>query len=167
MKEFVLIICLFVGVCAIGAIGMIVMKWIHRIRTSISFEHSLKKSELIIIPLYNNGKRLNFIVDSGSTCNVINSSVIDELNLLKEDVDASKMESISIAGDAHTQSVVSMMLESKGENFFETFFVMHMDEAFRWSSSEYGEQVHGLLGCDFLTRYGKVIDFDKYIIYTK
>lgn len=167
MTEFVLIVYLFTVVCVFGAIGMIVRKWIHRIRTRISFEQSLKKSELIIIPLYNNGKKLNFIVDSGSTCNIINSSIVEELNILEEDVDISKIESISIAGDAHAQNVVSMMLEGKGENFFETFFVMPMDEAFRWGSSEYGEQVHGLLGCDFLTRYRKVIDFDKYIIYTK
>lgn len=167
MTEFVLIVYLFTVVCVFGAIGMIVRKWIHRIRTRISFEQSLKKSELIIIPLYNNGKKLNFVVDSGSTCNIINASVVDELNILQEDIDASKIESISIAGDASANNVVSMMLEAKAENFFETFFVMDMDAAFRWSSSEYGEQVHGILGCDFLTRYGKVIDFDKYIIYTK
>ena len=109
MTEFVLIVYLFTVVCVFGAIGMIVRKWIHRIRTKISFEQSLKKSELIIIPLYNNGKKLNFVVDSGSTCNIINASVVGELNILQEDIDASKIESISIAGDTRANNVVSMI----------------------------------------------------------
>lgn len=168
MKEIVLIVCLCVGAIIVGFAWLIIGKYLHRIKTKVSFKESLSKSELAIIPLWNNGLKLNFIIDSGSTCNLIDKSIVNKLSIIKENVDTSKIDSVSISGDINGISdVISMKLENESEIFFETFFVMDLKDAFDSTSNEYGEKIYGLLGTDFLTHYGKVIDYDNCIIYSK
>lgn len=167
MKELTLIICLCVATLIIGGVWLLVNYLMHRIKTKVSFKNSIDKSDLVIIPLENNGKKLNFVVDSGSTCNVIDKSIVKELSIIKEDVDISKIESYSVSGTMETSGVISMKLENEQEIFFETFYIMDVANSFSWGEQEYGEKIHGILGIDFLTHYGKVLDFDNCIIYSK
>lgn len=164
--NIVLIICLC-GIIPVGIFWLVVNYRTHRIKTKVSFKNSIDKSALVIIPLKNNGKKLNFVVDSGSTCNVLNLKALDGLDIEHLNFDVSKIESISVSGRMDTQKVISMKLENEQEVFFETFFVMDITDSLEWSKEEYGEEVHGILGVDFLTHYGKVLDFDNCIIYSR
>jgi len=167
MKPYVLIILLCVGLFVVSYIWSLLESYINKVRTKICFKQSLKDCELAIISLYNGDKKLNFIIDSGSTSNVIDEQSIKGLAYKDECADISKIQTYGVGGTQGTSKVVSMYLTAKNERFYELFYVMDMKDNFAWGSNEFGETIDGILGMDFLTHYNKIIDFDNCIIYSK
>lgn len=167
MKQYVLIILLSVGLFVLSYIWSLLESYINKVRTRICFKQSLKDCDLAIISLYNGDKKLNFIIDSGSTSNVIDEESLEGLSFKDERADTSKIETYGVGGTQNTSKVVSMYLTTKKERFYEIFYVMDIKDNFFWGSKEFGETIDGILGMDFLTHYNKIIDFDNCIIYSK
>lgn len=134
---------------------------------SISFKDTFVKTDVAVISLYNNGKKLNFIVDSGSSLSLITKSVIPELKY--ETLGASGAEFSTFNGDANLRGyeAIKMSLTGKSNTFLSDFVVADLDSSFLWDKDELGEKIHGILGSKFLQEQGLLLDFNTLSIYSK
>ena len=160
------ITCLLL-ICAVIFLGGIVLNWIvERVKTSRftdSFKDSFSKTNLPILSLFQGDIKYNFIVDTGSTCNVINSAVLRKLK-------HSKMQytgDVVVASGDKTEDnkfVNIAFISSSGETFVEDFVVLNLKDAIKDTEEELGEKIAGIIGNDFLSHYGKQISFKNYTI---
>ena len=87
MMKLLITIIAFV-LCA----GILVMEWYHLYRnkqkekTKISFKEGLDLTELPIVTFYQNGKKLHFLLDTGSNISYINKEVLNSIEA--EDLNA-------------------------------------------------------------------------------
>lgn len=131
---------------------------------SMSFKESLDLTELPLITFYNNRKKLNFLLDTGSTSSIINESVLSSINYKLLD-DTSNV--IGIEGNPAIVKNCEITINYKKQPFTSDFIINNMDVAFSSVKKEFGVQLHGILGNNFFKKYQYVIDFDSFIAYTK
>ena len=134
---------------------------------SISFKDTFGKTDVAVISLYNNGKKLNFIVDTGSSQCLITKSVLSDLSY--ETLGASGAEFSTFNGDAYIQGheAIKMAVTKNGNTFITDFIVVDLDSSFPWDEEELGEKVHGIIGSRFLSDYSLLLDFDNLSLHGK
>ena len=129
-----------------------------------SIIYGLNKTKLPIIPVEVEGKHLCFIIDTGSTCSLIDSNVIEYFKDIASPVWDYNISGID--GTKHKVDVVTLPFSFEGQSYNPNFCVKPLLEAFKDIETESGIQVHGLLGTDFLVKNKWILDFDKLIIMT-
>jgi hypothetical protein len=129
-----------------------------------SIIYGLNKTKLPIIPVEVEGKHLCFIIDTGSTCSLIDSNVIEYFKDIATPVGDYNISGID--GTKHKVDVVTLPFSFEGQSYNPNFCVKPLLEAFKDIETESGIQVHGLLGTDFLVKNKWILDFDKLIIMT-
>lgn len=130
-----------------------------------SIIYGLNKTKLPIIPVEMEDKHLCFIIDTGSTCSLIDSNVVE---YFKDIVTPARDYNISgIDGTKHKVDVVTLPFSFEGQSYSLKFCVKPLLEAFKDIETESGIQAHGLLGTDFLLKYKWVIDFNRLEINAK
>lgn len=103
---------------------------------------------------------LNFLVDTGSSHNVIFSFVYEGLQDYFTELDTER-NIFGIEGNMVKSQEVKAII-TFGEKPSETIFsVVEADEAVNHMEEANGFQLHGILGVDFLTKNKWIIDFDK------
>lgn len=129
----------------------------------ISFKESMDLTELPVITFYNNGKKINFLIDTGSNISYINSSMIDSLTYEKIE------DEMAIVGLGGTQTGNScrMTVMYKDMEFTEEFGIVDLSEGFDTIKRESGVQIHGILGSKFFEKYKYVLDFKDLVAYIK
>lgn len=120
---------------------------------------------LPILTLMNNGMQLNFLLDTGSNISHIEPDTFGKLKTGECYTDESNVTGL---GSSTTGTAFSCVeFEDKLNNKYEV--VMHISETLRpMIESVYahtGVKLHGLLGTDFINRYGYVMDFKKLKVY--
>lgn len=120
-----------------------------------SLSYGLDKTKLPIIPVEVEDKYLCFIIDTGSTCSLIDSNVVEYFK------DIVTPAGDGIDGTKHKVYVVTLPFSFEGQSYRLKFCVKPLLEAFKDIETESGIQVHGLLGTDFLMKNKWIIDFDK------
>lgn len=130
----------------------------------MSFREAMDLVELPIITFYNNDKKLNFLLDTGSDLSYINKSILPSLEYKK--IDESR-NIISVGGNSQSLGCCDMTVTYKNKKFIDRFYISDLDEAFGAIKAETGVQIHGILGSKFFAKYKYILDFESLIAYSK
>lgn len=130
-----------------------------------SLSYGVSNTQLPIIPVKVKDKNLCFIIDTGSTCCLIDSNVME---YFKDIVTLIGDYNISgIDGTKHKVNVVTLPFSFEGQTYSPKFCVKPLLDAFKDIEINSGIQIHGLLGTDFLLKNKWIIDFNKLEITNK
>ena len=123
----------------------------------MDLSYGICKTKLPIILVEIEDKYLCFILDTGSTCSLIDSSVVE---YFKDIVDPVGDYCISgIEGTKHKVDMITLPFNFEGQVYKPRFCVRPLLDAFKSIEDESGIQVHGLLGTDFLLENQWIVDF--------
>lgn len=133
--------------------------------SKISFKESMDLVDLPIITFMNNGKKLNFLLDTGSTSSHINEKALSGLDFgIISDVSS---EFVGAEGNITKVNAIGMQMTYKDMVFTSLFYRTDLDKAFNYVKKNSGVQIHGLLGSVFFKQYGYVLDFKELKAYIK
>lgn len=127
-----------------------------------SIKEWLYKCRLPIIPVKIEDKYLCFIIDTGSTCSLIDSNVVEYFKDIVTPVDDYYISGID--GIKQKVDVVILPFSFEERLYKLKFCVKPLFEAFKDIEVESGIQVHGLLGTDFLLENKWIVDFNELTI---
>lgn len=130
--------------------------------SKISFKESLDLTELPIITLMNNNKKLNFLLDTGSNISYINNSLLPLLDYEKIE---KEMDIIGIEGNKMNSQFCKLSVSYKNQLFEEEFSTADLEKAFNIIKQESGVQIHGILGSKFFEKYKYVLNFKECVAY--
>lgn len=133
-------------------------------KVGMSFKEALDLTDLPIVTFYNNGKKLNFLLDTGSNYSQINAPLLPEL---KYEGIKNSLETFGMEGNKVTSEMCQMSVTYKDQEFTDIFCVMDLTNAFNIIKQESGVQIHGILGNNLFQKYKYILDFDKLIAYSK
>ena len=133
-------------------------------KETMSFREAMDLTELPIITFYNNDKKLNFLLDTGSDLSHINKSLLPSLKY--KEIDESR-NIISVGGNTQSLGCCDMTVTYKNQKFIDRFYISDLDEAFGVIKAETGVQIHGILGSKFFAKYKYILDFESLIAYSK
>lgn len=133
-------------------------------KETMSFREAMDLTELPIITFYNNNKKLNFLLDTGSDLSHINKSLLPSLKY--KEIDESR-NIISVGGNTQSLGCCDMTVTYKNQKFIDRFYISDLDEAFGVIKAETGVQIHGILGSKFFVKYKYILDFESLIAYSK
>lgn len=133
------------------------------IKGRISFRETMDLTDLPIITFMNNGKKLNFLLDSGASYSSINEKALRGLKYEKTEEVGTHY---GIEGELVESRYIQMNVEYANSNYLENFQVVDLSKAFNQMKAETGVNLHGILGNSFFTRYKYILDFDELTAYS-
>lgn len=123
----------------------------------------LQKTGLPLIITSGKLKNLCFLIDTGSTHNILFSYVYehfsDEFKILNN-----TQNIMGIEGEYKETPIIEGTFNFEGKDYTSTFYVFNATNAVVHIEEETGVQIHGILGIQFLIENKWVINFDKNII---
>lgn len=123
----------------------------------------LQKTGLPLIITSGKLKNLCFLIDTGSTHNILFSYVYehfsDEFKILNN-----TQNIMGIEGEYKETPIIEGTFNFEGKDYTSTFSVFNATNAVAQVKEETGVQIHGILGIQFLIENKWVINFDKNII---
>ena len=123
----------------------------------MDLSYGICKTKLPIILVEIEDKYLCFILDTGSTCSLIDSSVVEYFKDIVEPVGDYCISGIE--GTKHKVDMITLPFNFGGQVYKPRFCVRPLLDAFKSIEDESGIQVHGLLGTDFLLENQWIVDF--------
>lgn len=163
--EFVLKI---VFVLLLAGVAAIVAHFVDLVRkkvscSSMSFRETMDLCELPIVTFINNGKKLNFLLDTGASKSVIHSGALEGLTYR----DTNKSGDIyGIDGKRRDASFINMSIGYKGKDYDEEFQSIDMSIPFSNLKADFGVNLHGILSSTFFQKYKYILDFDELVAYS-
>lgn len=139
----------------------IVSKKIIKDMKSISFEETFNKTGLPVISLYNDAKQLNFLLDTGSDCCVINSKELKYLHYTSTKKKANTIDSNGI----NQRDIIKLELNDGSSIVDCNFITIDLSAQFDEIYHKDKVRIHGILGSKFCRDAGLVIDFNKLSVY--
>lgn len=124
---------------------------------NLPLSYGLTKTGLPIILVGVRDKYLCFILDTGSTCSLIDSTVVEYFKDIVEP--AGDYCITGIEGTKHKVDMIILPFNFEGQLYKPKFCVKPLLDAFSGIETESGIQVHGLLGTDFLLENKWIVDF--------
>ena len=162
MSEIYILLLISAIIVSAGLLFNWLTNKIHQSKYEEPFKERFLKTQLVIVSLYNNNKKFNFVVDTGSTCNIIDVKAVKKTKHEKFNCDSA---AVTFGGTIKQNKAARILFESTNkEQFFEDFKVMDLSGVMNWTDADLKEPIHGLLGTDFLNHYSKVIDFKEYLL---
>ena len=128
-----------------------------------SIIYGLEHTRLPLIPVEVKDKYLSFILDTGSTCSLIDSTVVEYFKDIVEPIGEYCISGIE--GTKHKVEMITLPFTFEGQVYKPKFCVKPLLNTFIGIEDESGIQIHGLLGTDFLLENQWVIDFKEHIIH--
>lgn len=166
MISNITIILFYLLLVVLLAMGIFKLHSRNSDKILIPFDDALfKKITMPIIELYINGIPLYFVVDSGAVYSTLNKSELEHLEY--EDLKENDGGTYGIDGNIIPVSSATLNLHYGKNCFKQSFQLVDLSGAFTNMEMEYGVKIVGLLGDDFLLKYGTTIDFNKLIISMK
>ena len=163
--EFVLkivFVLLLVGIAAIVA-HFVDLTRKRGSSDRMSFMETMNLCELPIVTFMNNGKKLNFLLDTGASKSVIHSGALEGLTY----------ESTNKSGDVYGMdgkrkdtSFINMSIGYRGKNYNEEFQSIDMSTPFSNLKADFGVNLHGILSSTFFQKYKYVLNFDELVAYS-
>ena len=144
---------------------VVIVNVVERRRHKVSFMEGLDLTGLPIVTLQNNGRKFNFVLDTGSYNSVINERVLENMEYENTHhiVDLMGIDGIS----HNSQKVIRAELGYKNKSITAQFVVANMDGIFDAVKRETGAQLHGLLGSNFFRENKYIINYDELVAYSK
>lgn len=96
-------------------------------------------------------------MDTGSTCSLIDSTVVEYFKDIVEPVGDYCISGIE--GTKHKVDMIILPCNFEGQIYKPKFCVRPLLDAFKGIEDESGIQVHGLIGTDFLLENQWIVDF--------
>ena len=130
----------------------------------ISFRESMDLVELPIVTFVNNGKKLNFLLDTGATYSSINEAALEGLSYEKTE---ERGFGIGIEGNVQEdRGYIRMNVDYRSQSYEEDFQVVDLSQAFGVMKQECGINLHGILGNTFFQKYRYILNFDELVAYS-
>lgn len=126
----------------------------------------LEKAGLPLILTTESPKNLCFLIDTGSTNDVIFDFVYQHFKDYFT-LTAESQNIMGIDGSLKPTIIVNADLQFDDLRYKAPFVVLEANEAINQVQAETGIQIHGVLGIPFLLQNKCLIDFDKQIIQNK
>lgn len=122
--------------------------------------YSLEKVGLPLILTSGKLKNLCFLIDTGSTHNILFNFVY---NHFKDDFKIlnNSQSIMGIEGLYKETSTIEATFNFEGMDYTSTFSILEANEAISQVQDETGVQIHGALGINFLLENKWIIDFGK------
>lgn len=133
-------------------------------RENMYFREAMDLVELPVITFYNNDKKFNFLLDTGATLSVIDSSALKQMKY--EELDGTGTI-FGMEGNKIDVGYVDIDLKYKKQTYTDSFQVVDMSLAFDQVKAESGVTLSGILGSLFFKKYQYVLDFNDLIAYSK
>lgn len=130
----------------------------------ISFRQSYDLTELAIITFYQGDNKINLILDSGSSDNIIDKSALAKLEYEKVDKEG---EIIGLTGNISKTEVCNLKVTYKNTEYEYPYMVADLREPFERLKKTHGVTLHGIIGTNFFNKYKYVLDFEKLVAYSK
>lgn len=124
-----------------------------------SISYGLEHTRLPLILVEVKDKHLSFILDTGSTCSLIDSNVVEYFKDIVEPVGDYYVSGIE--GTKHKVDMITLPFTFEGQVYKPKFCVKPLLDTFKCIEDESGIQIHGLLGTDFLLENKWIINFEK------
>lgn len=125
--------------------------------------YSLEKAGLPLILTSGNPKNLCFLIDTGSTHDVIFNFVYQYFkDCFTPTTDSQNI--MGIDGSLKSSLIVNAELQFDDLRYKAPFVVLEANDAVNQVQAETSIQIHGVLGIPFLMENKCLIDFDKLII---
>lgn len=141
-------------------IGWLIIRSHYKVR--ISFKEAMDLAELPIVTFYQEDKKFNFLLDTGSNQSHISMKASKKLKGKVEDIS----NAVCGLGKATSSLLCKALLSYKSSNYEADLYVTDgLDEAFSAIKKESGVQLHGILGNDFFQKYGYILDFENLTAY--
>lgn len=157
-------LCVFMAAeaAAFGIVYLITMG--VRSKKMFSFREGLDLADMPVVTFKNNDRRINFLLDTGATNSIINSSILNNYAYLVKD---GKYNIMGMEGNKREVSLIDMVLFRDTKEFEEGFQVVDMQKAFENIKHATGVTIHGILGNTFFTKYKAILDFNDCVVYFK
>ena len=159
-----MIICIISSIILVLIISILIYGIRHRASIySYNFEDSYRKYGIPIMTFTINNKEYNFLIDSGSTISFIHSSVVKEHNIL---VTNAEISCLTAGGDIKGDKISIINISNycsvfKGIPFYINSIV---DANLDKETDTIKVPISGILGGDFLSSFGFILNYDKKII---
>ena len=133
-------------------------------KEAMSFREAMDLVDLPIITFYNESTKLNLLLDTGSSMNVINSNILESLTHTKLEESGTIY---GMEGNVINIEYISMKITHGNDSYSSVFQLVDMQKAFDKIKEEYGVQVHGILGSSFFKEFGYMLDFKSLVAYSR
>ena len=133
-------------------------------RTVFSFKQAV---ELVGMPYatFRQGKKaFNFLLDTGSSDNVIDSNIINKIKHAKVATDYFLS---GLEGNKKLVGTCHIDLEYEGNTYEDNFLISDMKGIFSTIKEDTGVTMHGILGVNFFNNYKYILDFENLAAYSK
>lgn len=130
----------------------------------ISFKEGFCLTNLPICIFFQGNKSFTFLLDTGSDDNVIDSTILSEINYKELD---EKTTLMGLDGIENQVGTCIIRLEYKNKSYESMFLSKDMSKPFAEIKKQTGVTLHGILGSKFFKLFQFVLDFDSLIAYSK
>ena len=124
---------------------------------AISFSQGFSCPNIPIATFYQGNKKINFLLDTGSDKNVIDSSILESLE--HEKITLANKQVLTGVGGTVEVGVCKIKFQYGNDAYETDFLISDMKEAFGAIESTCGNIIHGILGSLFLKENNIVLDF--------
>lgn len=151
------IVCIILGFLLAFAYNCIEDRMVKK----LTFKDTYKYVNLPIIKLYQGEEEFNFIVDSGSNISHICTRFYNKL--YSKAVENKEHQVDGIGGSVTSSNICEALLhDNYGRRYsIELVISNHLEGVIESIKEVTGVNIQGLLGTDFLNKYGCTIDFNK------
>ena len=130
---------------------------------AVSFSKGFVSPNIPIATFQQGDMELNFIIDTGSDNNIIDSNVLPNL---KYEENEHRMQLTGLGGSQEVK-MCDITFSFEGESFTAPFLISDMKEAFTIIRKCHAIPIHGMLGSKFLMENNLILDFNKMVAYNK
>lgn len=163
MSILVDLTLLFLLIC-LGFSAYYIYREKHINKTKMSFKESLDLAGIPVVTFYQGNNKFNFLLDSGASNSCINQK---ELKHLIHDNTEKQASLFGMEGNSVNTGIVTTKLYYKNIEFTTEMLVTDLENAFISVKRDFGVNITGILGSDFLSKYKYVMDFKDNIAYIK
>jgi len=131
---------------------------------AMSFQSSMDLTELPIVTFYQGNKKINFLLDTGATCCTIDETYLKELKYTMLDMETNQY---GIDGQKVTCKTCNIDITYKDKGYHCPCIIRDLSDIIKSIKQESGITLHGIIGTNFFSSFDYVLDFEKYIAYSK
>ena len=146
-------------------ISIVIISKIHRQKEDFSFKNAFKLTGLPILLFEQDEVVLKFVLDTGSSVCVLDESSISKLKnfkyLDKED------NLVDVNGNKVKRKYGTFKFKCDNKDFENEFVVSDLTNVREGIKEDSGISIDGIVGSDFFSKYQYIIDFNKYIAFSK
>lgn len=130
----------------------------------ISFKQSIDLCNVPVITLYQGDKKFNFLLDTGADDCVIHSKYLDNIKYELTDYVTSHF---GLDGQGEEVKICNIDLFYNKQEYRSEFVIRDLSNIFDIIKQDSGVTLHGVLGSRFFAKYKYILDFDKFVAFSK